>query len=164
MLSTAKTVVLPASPERVFAQLDDSSKAGMHMSESSMMMMGSKLRLEQLSAQAAGPGATYRWYGKMMGLTIDFQQTITHWEPPRRKRWETIGEARIIIMRWYRMGFDLEPVENGTSVTLFIEYERPRHWFYRTLSLLFAPWYCRWCLNSMLRDARQALEPVASTA
>jgi hypothetical protein len=40
--------------------MDDFSKTGMHMTESSMMMMGSKLTLEKLSANASGVGASYR--------------------------------------------------------------------------------------------------------
>lgn len=85
------------SPEKVFTQMDDFSKTEMHMSESSMMM-GSKLKLEQLSANPTGVGSKYRWYGKMIGMTLDFCETVTKWQPPILKEWETVGEAKIIIM------------------------------------------------------------------
>ena len=78
--------------------MDDFSKTGMHMTESSMMMMGSKLNLEKLSMNQTGVGSSYRWYGKMMGMTMDFSETVTKWEPPKLKEWETIGETKIIIM------------------------------------------------------------------
>lgn len=158
MKSTHKTIAIQASPEKVFAQMDDFSKTGMHMSESSMMMMGSKLTLEQLSPNPSGLGAKYRWYGKMMGMTIDFEEKVTKWEPPKLKEWETIGDAQIIIMRWYRMGFKITPSENGTIVLMSISYEPPKAWFFRMLSFLLGPLYCNWCLNNMLNDTKKAME------
>ncbi|QEM07131.1 hypothetical protein DIU31_027840 [Mucilaginibacter rubeus] len=103
MKTKSKSVLINSTPEKVFNQMDDFSKTGMHMSESSMMMMGSKLRLEQISSNPTGLGAAYRWYGKMMGMTIDLNETVTKWQPPQLKEWETTGEAKIIIMSWYRM-------------------------------------------------------------
>lgn len=158
MKSRSKTITIQAAPEKVFTQMDDFSKTGMHMSESSMMMMGSKLKLEQLSLNSSGLGAKYRWYGKMMGMTIDFEEVVTKWEPPKLKEWETIGEAQIIIMRWYRMGFEITASENGTIVTMSIAYEPPNDWFYKLLSFLFGPLYCNWCLNNMLNDTKKSLE------
>lgn len=159
MKTKSKSVVIHATPEQVFTQMDDLSKTGMHMRESSMMMMGSKLNLEQLSPNASGVGAKYRWYGKMMGMTIDFNEMVTKWEPPILKEWETIGDAQIIIMRWYRMWFEIAPFEDGTNAKLSISYLPPKSWYYRVLSFLFAPWYCNWCLNNMLNDTKKALEP-----
>jgi len=45
------------------------------MSESSMMIIGSKLILEQLSPNQTGVAAKYRWRGKMMEMTIDLSET-----------------------------------------------------------------------------------------
>ena len=123
-----------------------------------MMMMGSKLTLEQLSLNATGIGAKYGWYGKMMGMAIDFSEVVTKWEPPKRKEWQTIGDAQIIIMRWYKMGFEIIPSESGTIVKLSISYLPPKAWYYRLLSFLFVRWYCDWCLNNMLNDTKKALE------
>ncbi len=138
--------------------MDDFSKTGMHMSESSMMMMGSKLNLEQHSKMPTGVGAKYRWYGKMLGMTIDLYETVTKWQPPKLKEWETIGEAKIIIMSWYRMWFEISPAENGTIAKLSIRYLPPKQWFYKILSFFFAGWYCNWCLNNMLNDTKKNLE------
>ena len=57
--------------------MDDFSKTGMHMRKSSVMMMGSKLTLEQLSTKVTGIGSSYRWYGKMMGMAMDFSEIVT---------------------------------------------------------------------------------------
>ena len=133
------------------------------MSESSMMMMGSKLKLEQLSTNPSGVGAKYRWHGKMMGMTMDFSETVTKWQSPKIKEWEIIGEAKIIIMSWYRMWFEISPAENGTIAKISIQYLPPKQWYYKILSFFFANWYCNWCLNNMLNDTKKNLENKIST-
>ena len=158
MKTTSKNIRIHSTPEKVFDQMDDFSKTGMHMSESSMMMMGSKLKLEQLSINSTGVGAKYRWYGKMMGITMDFSETITKWQPPKIKERETVGEAKIIIMSWYRMWFEISPAENGTNAQISIQYLLPEPWYYKILSFFFANWYCNWCLNNMLNDTKRNLE------
>jgi len=85
METKSKSIRINSTPEKIFAQMDDFSKTGMHMIESSMMMMGSKLKLEQLSINSTGVGAKYRWYGKMMGMTMDFSETVTKWQSPKIK-------------------------------------------------------------------------------
>ena len=138
--------------------MDDFSKTGMHMSESSLMMLGSKLKLAHLSTNPTGVGAIYRWYGKIMGMTIDFNETVIKWQPPCLKVWETISEAKIIIMSWYRMWFETRPSDNGTITKLSISYLPPKEWYCKILSFLFANWYCNWCLNNMLNDTKNSLE------
>lgn len=91
MKPKSKSILIHSTPEKVFQQMDDFSKTGMHMTENSMMMMGSKLKLEQLSPNASGVGAKYRWYGKIMGMKMDFSETVAKWQPPKLKEWETVG-------------------------------------------------------------------------
>ena len=158
MKTKSKSIRIHSTPEKVFAQMDDFSKTGMHMSESSMMMMGSKLKLEQLSINSTGVGAKYRWYGKMMGMTMDFSETVTKWQSPKLKEWEIVGEAKIIIMSWYRMWFEITPADNGTIAKISISYLPPKEWYYKILSFFFADLYCNWCLNNMLNDTKRNLE------
>ncbi len=160
MKTKTKIIFIHSTSEKVFAQMDDFSKTGMHMSESSMMMMGSKLKLEQLSPNPTGVGAKYRSYGRMMGMTMDFSETVTKWQPPVLKEWETVGEAQIIIMSWYRMWFEIAPAENGSKAKLSISYQPPKQWYYKILSFFFVKWYCNWCLNNMLNDSKSNLEKV----
>lgn len=89
MKTKTKNIFIHSTPEKVVAQMDDFSKTGTYMSESSMMMMESKLKLEQLSISSIGLGAKYRWQGKMMGMTMDFSETVAKWQPPKLKEWET---------------------------------------------------------------------------
>ena len=78
MPTLSRTSLIKAPAERVFAYVDDIRNLARHMSESrSMPMMGSKLKLEIMTPELTGVGATYRYSGKMMGLTIDFSETVT---------------------------------------------------------------------------------------
>jgi hypothetical protein len=103
MITVSETVEIRAPAEAVFAHVDDIRNLGWHMTgRSSMAMMGSRLRLEILSDQATGLGATYRYWGTMMGLTIDFSESVTKYVPRREKVWHTIGEPRLVNHRVLR--------------------------------------------------------------
>jgi len=160
MMTKSRSLVIRSTPEKVFAYMDNLGNTGMHMMESSAMMLGSKLHLEQLSENANGLNTKYRWFGKMMGIKMDFTTLVTRWIKDREKVWETIGEARMIILKWYRMRLELVPMVNGRMVeaNLSIDYTLPDHFFFRFISYLLAPWYASWCLKNMLNDSKKALE------
>lgn len=154
----SRSLLIHGSAHAVFAFMDDLAKTGMHMTKRSMMMMGSKLTLQDITNTGTGTGSTFRWYGKMMGMKMDFTETVTEWNAGKSKKWETTGDAKLIIFSWYQMGFDLKPVGSDTEATLWIKYKRSDGWFYRLLSVLFANWYCRWCLENMLGDTKAHVE------
>lgn len=160
MKTMSETVEIPASAEKVFAHVDDIHNVGWHMSEQpSMAMMGSKLRLEVVSQQATGLGATYRYSGKIIGLTLDFSESVTRYVPNREKVWHTVGEPRLLIMSSYEIRLAVEPRSPWASrLTISIAYELPRPWHWRVLGVLLASGYSRWCLRRMCRDAKRALE------
>lgn len=87
-----------ASPKAVFKTIDDLGVTGMHMTKSSMMMMGSKLHLEFLTKHHTGLNSTYRWTGKMLGMKMDFTVEVTKWVEGEEKIWETIGKTKLIIL------------------------------------------------------------------
>ena len=137
--------------------MDDLGVTGAHMTQSSTIMMGSKLNLEFLTQNRTGLGSTYRWWGKMMGLSMDFTVKVTKWVEGKEKIWETIGPTTLIIYSWYRMELVLREIALGTEAVLSISYKKPEGILQKVLCFLFANWYCRWCLNQMLGDARKAL-------
>ena len=160
MITVSETVEIRAPAEAVFAHVDDIRNLGWHMTgRSSMAMMGSRLRLEILSDQATGLGATYRYWGTMMGLTIDFSESVTKYVPPREKVWHTIGEPRLVIIALYEMRVAVESRSPSSSrLTISIAYELPRSGFWRIVGLVLAGSYSRWCLRRMCQDTRRALE------
>jgi hypothetical protein len=88
------SVEIFAPPEKVFAHMDDINNVGWHMStESSMVMMGSRLVLEVIDDRE-GVGATYRWKGSIMGMAIDIKETVTKWAAGREKDLANCGEAQ----------------------------------------------------------------------
>lgn len=157
MKTLKRTSIYPFQPEMVFQCLDNLGVTGMHMTQSSMMMMGSKLDLKFLTESHTGLGTKYRWTGKMMGFNMDFTVEVTKWIPGEEKIWETIGSPQLIIYSWYQMHLQLTKFPGGTSAELSISYEKPIGLFYRVLTFLFADWYCRWCLKHMLEDCKKRL-------
>jgi len=160
MTTVTETRDIRASAESVFAYIDDIRNVGWHMTErSSMAMMGSKLKLEVLSEQPRGLGATYRYSGKMMGLSLDFAESVTKYVPNREKIWRTIGEARLLIISSYEMLLAVEPLSASSSrLTISITYDLPRSPLWRLIGRLLAGPYSRWCLRQMVGDAKRALE------
>jgi polyketide cyclase/dehydrase/lipid transport protein len=160
MTALSETVEIRAPAESVFAHVDDIRNLGWHMTgRSSMAMMGSRLRLEILSDQVTGLGATYRYSGTMLGLSIEFSESVTKYLPPREKVWRTIGEPRLVIIASYEMRVAVEPLSPSSSrMTISIVYELPRSGFWRIVGLVLARSYSRWCLRGMCRDTRRVLE------
>lgn len=62
----------PTSARQVFKTIDDLGVTGMHMTKSSMMMMGSKLSLEFLTPNKTGLGSRYRWTGRFFNKILCF--------------------------------------------------------------------------------------------
>jgi hypothetical protein len=158
MKTVSLTESYPDSPASLFETIDDLGVTGMHMTESSMMMMGSKLKLQFLTTSKTGLGSRYRWTGKMMGFTMDFTVEVTKWIAGKEKVWETIGPTKLIIYSWYRMHLVVRDAGPDTEAELSITYEKPKGLFSKLLCVVFADWYCKWCLKQMLADARKSLE------
>lgn len=158
MKTLSKTELFNASPDQVFDVLDDLGVTGAHMTLSSMMMMGSKLNLEFLTSFRRGLGTKYHWFGKMMGLTMDFTVLVTKWVDGIEKVWGTVGKSKLIIYSGFEMSLQVLPDGNSTKAVLSISYTKPEPLVQRILCFLFADWYCNWCLRKMMNDARQILE------
>jgi len=162
MKTIARIETYSATPQTVFKSIDDLGVTGMHMTQSSAMMMGSKLHLEFLTENHTGLGSKYRWTGKMMGMKMDFTVEVRRWVEGEEKIWETIGEANLILYSWYRMHLIVVPISSGSKAELYITYEKPKSIFNKILSFLFANWYCKWCLKKMLGDAKKSVKKVST--
>jgi hypothetical protein len=160
MSKLSRSATIEATAERVFAYVDDIRNLARHMSESgSMPMMGSKLKLEIMTPEPTGVGAVYRYSGRMMGLTIDFSETVTKYVAGREKVWRTIGKPQLLIIAGYEMRVLVEPVSPGSSrLTIAIDYDLPRASIGRLLGWALAGAYSRWCLTSMVEGTKLDLE------
>ena len=124
-----------------------------------MPMMGSKLKLEIMTPEPTGVGAVYRYSGQMMGLTIDFSETVTKYLPAREKVWRTIGKPELLIIAGYEMRVLVEPLSLVSSrLTISIDYQLPRAGIWRALGWALGDTYSRWCLTSMVDGTKIDLE------
>lgn len=164
MPSLERTADITASAERVFAYVDDIRNLARHMSESrSMPMMGSKLKLEILTPASTGVGATYRYSGRMLGLTLDFSEMVTKYIPGRGKIWHTIGDPQLLIVSNYEMGLTVNPMSADVCrLTIAFDYELPRSMVGRLLGRALAGSYARWCLDSMVQGTKRDVEASGS--
>ena len=156
--SLEETVVVGAAATTVFAWLDEPRNTGFHMSRPSLAMLGGALRLERVSAQTTGVGATYRSWGRVLGLPIDFTTAVTQWVPGREKTWRTVGKPRLIVLGDFQMRFSLASRDGGTNVVMAIDYSLPTRGIGRLVGAVLAAPYARWCLRRMVRDARSTLD------
>ena len=164
---TADAVVhIAASPELIFAHLDDQTHLGGHMEKPSMMMMGGYMTyaFDQTGGRAAG--SVIKMGGHFLGLDLSVEEVVTVHAPPRMKVWETQGQPHLLIIGAYRMGFELTPSDAGSRLRVFIEYDPLTTFAGRILSFLFAPIYARWCVGQMARDAERhfRLSPAKTAA
>ena len=151
------TKIYQASPEDVFDCLDDLGVTGMHMTESSMPMMGGKMDLEFLTEQKTGLNTRYKWTGKVLWWNLDFTVLVKSWIRGQEKVWETTGITKLIIYSWFRMNLKVWKVPQGSAAQLSISYEKPNGFFNQVLCFLLGAWYCRWCIKNMLRDTEKKM-------
>jgi hypothetical protein len=152
-LHYSQTSILKTSCERAFAFLDDFEQLGSHMMGGSWMMAGSGMRYEFDAARGRAPGARIRLTGSMLGLRLRIEEEVTEREVPRYKSWITTGAQHMLILDAYRMGFSLEPVDQGARLEIFIDYARPAGLAGRLLGWLLGGVYARWCVRSMVAAA-----------
>ena len=142
-----------ASPERVFALIDDHERLSSHMSQSSWRMGGGRMKtmLDELRGQRVG--SHIRVSGRVLGLELSLDEVVTERQPPTRKVWETVGSPRPLVIGPYRMGFEVTPRVSGSLLRVFIDYALPSPWPEHWLGRAFGGYYARWCTQSMVNDS-----------
>lgn len=152
-----RTVIVNAKPEEVFAFMDDINNTGMHMTKSNAQMMGSKLNLEWLTEYKTGLNTKYKWTGKVMGMKMKFTVIVTQWDNGKSKTWETIGDAKMIVISWYKMYLELSPNSEGTTTAkLGILYTKTKN----IPGFLLGKRYSIWCVKSMLNDTKKHFKKI----
>jgi Polyketide cyclase / dehydrase and lipid transport len=151
-----------APVDRVFAHLDDPKALAAHMSESSMMMMGSHMSIDVDADGGRVVGSKIRMDGRMMGIPLSLEEVITERQVPSRKVWETIGTPKLLIIAHYRMGFELTRKGDTSLVRVFIDYSLPTHAPGSWLGRLLGGVYAHWCTKQMADDAARHFESTAA--
>ena len=144
------------TPERVFAMLDDHSRLAAHMKRPSWRMGWAKMAIITDTTRPRGIGTDITLRGRVFGFHLTVEETITRYEPPLLKEWETTDEPRLLVIGNYRMAFITSSEKSGTRLRVMIDYNRPASRIPRLLSVLFGRAYARWCTNQMVSDAVHA--------
>lgn len=152
-LSFESRVDLAAPPEAVFDYLDDFTHVGAHMTSSSRMMAGGRMKYEFGAACGRAIGALVRIRGSFLGLPIEIDERVTERDRPDGKAWRTVGVPHMLIMAAYRMGFAVHAIPGGSRLEAYIDYVRPQRGLARVAGALFAGLYARWCVRGLLSGA-----------
>jgi hypothetical protein len=146
-------VHVEAPPDAVFSYLDDHSRLSAHMSKRSWMMAGSRMALELDAAEGRAVGSKIRLSGRVLGLMLFVDEVVIQRDPPERKVWETTSEPRLLIIGRYRMGFEIQPIDSGSRLTVFIDYALPKAFPARWFGRIFGRLYAQWCTRRMVNEA-----------
>lgn len=149
--SREASAIIPASPEALFAHLDDHARLGAHMEKRSMMMLGGRMHIELDGARGQAVGSLIRLKGRVLGLELSVEEVVVERDPPRRKVWETQGRPRLLVIGAYRMGFAIVPEDGGSRLRVFIDYAPPDGWLGGLRAL--SRWYANWCTGRVVQDA-----------
>lgn len=156
-------VKLNAPAAAVFLHLDDHQRLSAHMSQSSWMMAGSRMKIELDAAQGRAPGSIIRLRGRVLGIPLAVEEAVTDYTPPLRKYWITTDAPKLLVIGHYRMGFEITPQGNASQLRIIIDYALPESYPAKWLGRVFGKWYARWCTLSMAGDAEKHFRQRTST-
>ena len=142
-----------APSDVAFSYLDDHSRLTAHMSRSSWMMAGARMKIELDASLGRAVGSRIRLSGRVLGVPVSVEEVVTERQPPLRKVWQTTGVPRLLVIGEYRMGFEITPGGAASVLRVFIDYSLPGTPLARWLGGLLAAAYARWCTDSMADDA-----------
>jgi hypothetical protein len=157
-------VDVAASPDELFALLDDHERLARHMERPSLMTARGEFKVETDARHGRALGSVIRMSGIVLGIGLSAEEVVTGYLPPLSKTWETRGEPRLLVIGAYRMGFTISPRDGGSQLTVFIDYRLPHRGVPRVLGSILGGLYARWCTRRMVEDAVSAyrVEKVAT--
>ena len=141
------------APDRVFAMLDDHARLAAHMAKPSWRMGWAKMEILTDPQRSRGVGAHITLRGRVFGFRLSVDESVTRYEPPSLKEWETTEEPRLLVIGQYRMAFSTTASDGGTKLRVTIDYNYPASVFPRVLGVLFGRMYAKWCTSQMVSDA-----------
>lgn len=142
-------------PESVFAYVDDHANFSSHMSESSWMMGGGKMKVETDEGHGQKVDSHIKLSGFAFGIKIFLDEIVTKHEPPYRKEWQTVGEPRLLVIGHYVMGLEITPEGKSSKLKVYINYKLPATVGQFLLGLIFSRFYAKWCVRQMLDSTKK---------
>ena len=158
------TVVLPASPSKVFGFVDDHARFSSHMGQSSWMMAGSRMAVELDAAEGRAVGAHIRMSGRILGVRLFLDEVITRRQVPTTKVWSTVGTPRLLVIGAYTMGVEIAADGDKSRLRVFIDFDLPSGVASYWLGALFGGIYAAWCVKQMTIGAAEHFWTARSVA
>lgn len=147
------TVTSTTGAEDLFSRLDDPARFGDHMTKRTAMLLGGSMQYETDEGGGRSVGSVIRMTGAILGLHLGVDEIVTERSPPTRKVWETTGRPRLLIMSWYRMGFDISSHGASSTLRVFIDYTPADGWSSKLPARILSPLYAKWCVRRIVEDA-----------
>lgn len=150
-----KSVSIKASVQEIFEYADDHANFSAHMSKSSWMMAGGKMKTQVDEGRGQKVGSHIRLKGKILGINLYLNEVVTVHEPPFRKTWQTVGDLSLLVIGHYRLGLGINPENSHSKFKAYIDYELPESFRTRWLGYLFGRIYAKWCVNQMINGVKE---------
>ncbi len=151
-------ITVPTAPSLLFEFLDDPALLGGHMEKPSLMSLGASMKYDFDDKRGREVGSVIEMHGRALGLKLSIKEKIIERTPPWRKVWETIGQQRMIVIKSYRLGFEISESDRCSTLRIFIDYDLPDRGIRRLLGAALGHAYARWCVVRMARDAAAHFE------
>lgn len=146
---------ISVTSDQLFDYLNNPDNLSSHMSKSSLMMMGSKMKIETDEKKGQQLGSEIRLTGRILGLDLLVKESVIELERPVKKIWQTQGDQKIIVIEQYKMGFTIKPKERSSHLEVFIDYTLPRSGINFILGRAFGHIYGKWCVQKMIQEAHE---------
>ena len=124
-----------------------------HMTDRSWKMAFSRMTISMDAKDGRAVGSRIALTGRILGILLQVDETVTVYAPPVSKAWHTVGAPHLLVIGAYEMGFFIRPLPHGSALTVFIDFALPDGGVSRVLGRLFGRVYARWCTNTMAGDA-----------
>jgi uncharacterized membrane protein len=141
-----KSIEIEASPEKVFAFINDSEK----MNE----INKGNLEMEPTSKGPVGVGSTSHWVGTAGGNQQEFDMEVTEFVKNKKMSMRTIGASKFKATG----SFALEPTAKGTKFTYSMDYELPYSVLGKLVDKLKVGKEMEKNMGAMMEKAKKALE------
>lgn len=150
--------VVPASPERVFAYIDDPTRVLAHVTQSSWRLAGSQLEEEIDLGRGQIVGSHVRLSGHIAGQDLSVETQVVEREVPSRKAWETLGEPHLLLIANYRVTVEIASAGSDSRLRVAMDYDLPESSPVRALARMLGDSYARWHTRMVLENVQRHFE------
>lgn len=139
--------------DKVFDFVDDHTRFSSHMSKSSLMMGGGKMKVILDDKHGQEVGSHIILSGNVFGINLYLDEVVTERERPYLKVWKTVGTPKLLVIGNYQIKIEIEPKDNKSLLRVSIDYEMPDKNVW--LGKLFGGIYAKWCVGQMIEGVKQ---------